>query len=74
VSSAADFNLPCALPTEWELSWRLVQVSSVPGFTVMVPGMNARLAIFTSGLNRPLLLRQWFVSSLGRLYSLSRRS
>ena len=66
VWSAAEFNLPCAWSTEWELSSRLVQVASVPGFTVIVPGVNAKLSIFTSGLNRSLLLRPWLVSSLGR--------
>src|ERR1700723_2846083 len=48
VSSAADLNLPCVLSTVWGMSSRLTQVTRVPAFTVIAPGVKAKLSIFTS--------------------------
>jgi hypothetical protein len=49
VSSGADLNLPWVLSTVCGMSSRLTQVTGVPPLTVMAPGVNAKLSIFTSG-------------------------
>jgi hypothetical protein len=41
-------NLPCVLSTVCGMSSWLIQVTCVPGLTLMAPGVKAKLSIFTS--------------------------